>query len=268
MELHQIDLTKQHLDRIPDVERRLFVLIAHAANELNALAKLFHFSASSASEHGLTGQAENAQALVLARVLTGKIYEFWKMLQTSFFAAQLSREYEQLMDKDTATALNELKQYFGRENLIAMVRNEFAFHYSPNQVDAGYRSIVDGDPLQIYLAKKNVNSLYAFADTIAGRAMLEAIQPGDHAAAFESLIGQTSKTVGHINTVIDGLMMVCFRKHIGSSLYELQPTVITVDAVPDAQNVVIPFFIEVSELPEKMPNSSVNTGVSTAGFTP
>src|SRR5258708_11757006 len=94
--LHRINLTKEKLDRIPESERRLFVLIAHAGNELNALAKLFHFAASSAAEEGLTGQAENAQALVLPRTLAGKIYEFWQLLQTSFFGASLSKEYEAL----------------------------------------------------------------------------------------------------------------------------------------------------------------------------
>jgi len=247
IELHQIDLTKQQLDRIPEPERRLLVLIAHAANELNALAKLFHFAASSASESGLIGQAENAQALVLARVLTGKIFEFWQLLQTSFFGAQLSREYQPLLDIDAHTALDELKRYFGGQNLVSMVRNKFAFHYSPDQVDAGYKSLIEGDPLQVYLAKRNVNSLYAFADTIAGRAMLEAIQPGDHQAAFDSLITQTSKAVRDIGAVIDGLMVVCFRKYIGTSLYELGAKVIQIEGIPEAQKVSIPFFIEIPE---------------------
>lgn len=247
MNLHQVDLTKDQLDRIPVAERRLFILVAHAANELNALAKLFHFAASSASEHGLIGQAENAQALVLARVLTGKIYEFWKLLQISFFGAQLSKEYEGLMDADAAESLNELKRYFGRDNLISMVRNEFAFHYSPEQIDSGYRALVDGDPLQLYLAKRNVNTLYAFADTIAGRAMLEAIQPGEHKTAFAALIAQTSRAVGQINTVIGGLMIVCFQKHIGSSFYDLQSQLVEVDGVPESQKVAIPFFVEVPD---------------------
>jgi hypothetical protein len=247
IELHQVDLRKEQLDRIPELERRLFVLIAHAANELNALAKLFHFAASSASESGVIGQAENAQALVLARVLTGKIYEFWQLLQTSFFGAQLSREYQLLMDEDAREALDELKRYFGRDNLVSLVRNKFAFHYSTDQVDAGYKALVEGDPLQVYLAKRNVNSLYAFADTIAGRAMLEAIQPGDHEAAFHSLITETSKSVQDIGTVIDGLMIVCFRKYMGSSLYELSPKLIQVEGVPEGQQVGIPFFIEIPE---------------------
>jgi hypothetical protein len=237
VELHQIDLTREQLDRVPEMERRLLVLVAHAANELNALAKLFHFAAGSATEAGLLGQAETTQALVLARVLTGKIHEFWQMLQGTFFGTQLSRDYQLSLDADALSALDELKRYFGRENLVATVRNKFAFHYSADQLDAGYAALVDGDPLQIYLAKHNANTLFAFADTIAGRSMLEAIKPGDPAGAFDSLVAQTSKLVGVIGEVAAGLMVVCMHRHLGKSWSDLGAKVVSVEGVPESQAV-------------------------------
>jgi hypothetical protein len=245
--LHRVNLTRQQLDRIPENERRLLVLIAHVGNELNVFAKLFHFAAGSASEEGVLGQAENAQALVLARTLTGKIYEFWMLLQSSFFGPALSKEYEPQLDEEARAALQALKRYFGRDNLIDTVRNKFAFHFSPDQIDAGYNSIVENDPLQIYLAKENVNTLYAFADTIVGRAMLEAIRPGDHQGAFDALIDQTSAAVGNINTVIGALMIVCFKRYVGDSLYALGADIIEIEGAPDSQKIEIPFFIEVTQ---------------------
>jgi hypothetical protein len=245
--LHRIDLTREQLDRIPDGERRLLVLVAHASNELNALAKLFHFAAGSAADDGLTSQAETMQAMVLARILTGKIHEFWQLLQNSFFGAQLSREYQPLLDTDSAIALKELKMYFGKENLVALVRNKFAFHYAGDQIDAGYAALVDGDPLEIYLAKHNANTLFSFAETIVGRSMLEAIRPGDPVGAFESLVAETSKLVGYIAEVSAGVMVVCVQRHIGANLYELGAKVISVDAVPDSQGVRIPFFTDIQE---------------------
>ncbi len=243
--LHRINLKREQLDRIPENERRLLVLIAHAGNELNVLAKLFHFAAASAAEEGVLGQAENAQALVLARTLTGKIYEFWKLLQSSFFGPALSKQYERELDDVARTSLAALKRYFGRDNLIDTVRNKFAFHYSPDQIDAGYKSVIESDPLQVYLAKENVNTLYAFADTITGRAMLEAILPGDHQGAFKELIDQTSAAVGNINTIIGALMVVCFKKYVGDSLYVLGADIIEIEGAPDSQKIKIPYFIEV-----------------------
>lgn len=248
VDLHRIDLTREQLDRIPDEERRLLVLVAHASNELNALTKLFQFAAGSAADEGVISQAEIMQSMVLARILTGKIYEFWRVLQNSLFGAQLSREYQPLMDIESTAALNELKKYFGRDNLVATVRNKFAFHYAGDQLDAGYASLEDGDPLQIYLAKHNANTFFSFAETIAGRSMLEAIRPGDPIGAFEVLVAETSKLVGNIGEVAAGLMVVCVQRHIGANLYELGVKVISVNAVPDSQTVRIPYFIEIQEV--------------------
>jgi hypothetical protein len=244
IKLHRIQLTRAQLDRVPSMERRLLILVAHAANEINTLSKLFHFAASSASD-GIAGHAERAQALVLGRVLTGKIYEFWKLLQASYFGTQLARDYQSLLDDESRGALDSLKRYFGRDNLIAIVRNKFAFHYSADQVDAGYAALVEGDPLEVYLAQHNGNTLFTFAETIAGRALLEGIHAGDPDAAFGALIRETSDAVGFITEVAGGIMDVCIQRNLQKTLYELGAQVIEVDGVPDSQGVSIPFFIEI-----------------------
>lgn len=247
--LHQIDLTKERLDRIPPAERRLLVLVAHGANEINTLSKLFHF-ASSSTDEGISGHAERTQALVLGRLLTGKIYEFWKMLQASYFGAQLSRDYEPLLDAESLGALRDLKRYFGRDNLVSVVRNKFAFHYSPEQIDAGYLALVAGDPLEVYLAHHNGNTLFAFAETIAGRAMLEGIVPGNPDQAFGALLKETSMIVGLMSEVAGGLMDVCIRRNLQATLYDFGVQVVEVEGVPDSQQVSIPFFIEIDDVPQ------------------
>ena len=45
------------------------------------------------------------------------------------------------------------------------------------EIENGFQTVLEGEPLDIYLSETNANSLYAFADTIAGRAMLEGICP-------------------------------------------------------------------------------------------
>ena len=245
--LHQITLSRAQLDAIPGDERRLLILVAHAANELNVLSKLFHFSAGAKSTEPILQQAENAQALILGRLLTGKIHECWMLLQSAFFGTALSKTYEPQFDVEAKQALDALKQYFSCSNIIATVRNKHAFHYSLDQVDAGYNSLVDGDPLEIYLSKANANTLFAFGDTIANRAMLEAIRPGDHKAAFENLIDETSKSVANLNLVIGSMMAICIGSFLGSDLYSLGAVVVDVDGHPDSQQVLIPYFIEFSE---------------------
>jgi hypothetical protein len=243
--IHHITLSRVQLESIPEGERRLLVLAAHAANELNVLSKLFHFSVGGKTDVPILMQAGNAQSLVLGRVLAGKIYECWNLLKSAFFSTALSKSYVPQFDEEAKQALEGIKRYFGRENPIASVRNKHAFHYALDQIDAGYRAVIDGDPLEIYLAKANANTLFAFGDTIAGRAMLETIKPGDARGAFETLIDDTTKMVGLLNTVTGQIMAICIKAHLGSDLYSLGARVIEVEGAPESQEVSIPYFIEI-----------------------
>ena len=245
--IHHVTLSRKQLDLVPEPERRLLVLMAHADNELNVLSKLFHFSARAKSKTPILMQAENTQSMVLGRVLTGKIYECWKLMQSAFFRTEISKKYEPQFDAEASEALDGLKRYFGRNNVIETVRNGHAFHYSPEQIDAGYQTLVDGDPLEVYLSQSNANTLYAFGDTIAGRAMLEAIKPGDHQRAFEMLVDETTKAVARINTVIGAAMAICFKTYLGDDLYALGAKVIDIEGAPDSQTVSIPYFVEIAE---------------------
>ena len=242
--IRHIVITLSQLEAIPDSERRLLILVAHAANELNSLSKLFHYSATATAKDPILLQAENAQALVLARLLTGKIYECWQLLQSSFFGNALSKMYHPLLDDDTLQSLGALKRYFSHENVIALMRNHFAFHYSPDQIDAGYKALVDGDALDVYLATEDGNTFFAFADTITGRAMLETIRPGNPEAAFETLVNDTVNSVKNLNNVIASLMAICFKKKFGDDFFMKNSTLVNVEGVPESVSVHIPYFIE------------------------
>jgi hypothetical protein len=245
--VHHITLSKAQLDAVPEAERSLLVLMGHAANELSVLSKLLHFCARAESKAPMIMQAENAQALVLGRILAGKIYECWNLMQAGFFGSGISRTYHSKFDADELSALDALKRYFGRDNLIAKVRNEHAFHYDVSQVKAGYHTLVDGDPLDAYLSRTNANTLYAFADTIAGRSMLESITPGDPKKALDALFRETSQAIGWINTVIGAVMSTCLEAHVGGDLYGLGAKIVEIEGAPNSQVVSIPYFIEMHE---------------------
>lgn len=244
VKLHRVVLTRDQLNRIPDAERRMLILIAHAFNELNILSKIFHYAASAEAADPILLDAENAQALVLARVITGKIYECWQLLQKSFFGSALSKTYYPRLDADTITSLDALKRYFNRDNAIAAMRNEFAFHYAPDQIDAGHQALKEGDSLGVYFGKEDGNTFFAFADTIAGRAMLERIKPGAPDEAFHTLMEETSFAVKNLNNVISTLMSVGFKKHFGDDFFVTQSTMVDVEGSPSGALLRIPYFID------------------------
>lgn len=243
--IHHITLSKARLAEIPEHERNLFILLGHSANEVSILSKLFHFCAETSSNETIIVKAEQAQALLLGRLLTGKIYEFWNLLQTGYFGSAVSRSYYEILDNETRNALDAMKRYFAQDNLVARVRNSFAFHYDVSQIADGFQKVLEDESLDIYLSENNANSLYAFADTIARRAMLESIFPADHAKAFSMLVSETSRAAGWINAIIGGLMVTCLQRNFGGNLYSLGAQVIELDGAPSSQSVAIPFFVEV-----------------------
>jgi hypothetical protein len=247
MQLHHFQLTRKQLDAIPEAERTLIVLLAHAANELSVLAKLLHFSSISLGDHSLLVEARNAQFLTLSRLLAGRIYECWKLLQSAFFQTRLSKSYEPKFDEQARDALEALKKYFGRTNLIENVRNKFAFHYEPSQIAAGYAKLADGDPLDVYLSKANANTLYVFADAIVGRALMESINPLDHSKSVAALLDETSAAIAWLNEVIGACLSTCIELHVGGNLYSLGARIVDIEGAPDWKNISLPFFIEIAD---------------------
>lgn len=247
IQLHHFRLSKAQLDAIPTPERVLIVLLSHAANELSVLTKLFHFCSSHEVDIPVLIEARNAQALVMGRLLTGKIYECWKLLQSAFFGSRVSKQYEPLFDREGAAALDNLKKYFGRKNLIEAVRNKFAFHYAPDQVQAGYDKLGEHDLLDVYLSKTNANTLYVFAETVTGRSLMESIDAEDHARSIGALIHETSQVIGWLNEMIGACLSTCLRLHVGGDLYALGATIVEVEGAPDWKNVMIPYFVEIAE---------------------
>ena len=247
MQLHHFRLTKPQLDAIPEAERTLMVLLGHAANELSVLTKLFHFSSIDLGDHQLLVEARNAQALTLGRILTGKIYECWQLLQTAFFGTRISKSYVPEFDEKARGALTALKRYFGRTNLIETTRNKFAFHYAPDQISAGYAKLGEGDALDVYLSKTNANTLYVFAETISGRSLMESINPTDHSQSIAALIDETSLAIGWLNEVVGACMSTCLKLHVGGNLYSLGARTIEIEGAPDWKSVSLPFFVEIAE---------------------
>jgi hypothetical protein len=118
-----------------------------------------------------------------------------------------------------------------------------AFHYDVQQIENGFQTVVEDEPLDIYLSEASANSLYAFADVIAGRVMFEAICPSDPSKAFGMLISETSRTVGWINIITGKPMMKCLERNLGGNLYSLGARIIEWDGAPSRQSVSIPYFV-------------------------
>jgi hypothetical protein len=108
----------------------------------------------------------------------------------------------------------------------------------------------------VYLAPTNANTLYVFAETIASRSMMNAIDPEDHAEAFANLIRETSRIYGYFSEVASAIMLACFERHLGGSLYELGANVVKLEGTPNWRSIDLPYFVDFREARPRGPAGS------------
>ena len=132
VEIFYIPLTKAHLAKIPLNERLFYFLASQLANDLNALTKLLWFAFNEyRTTDGLIQKAALSQVLLITKLLAGKLYEGHKLIAKMYSGKKLHQKYQTMLNDDGRTALQQINSYFGRNNLIKKIRNEFAFHFMP-----------------------------------------------------------------------------------------------------------------------------------------
>jgi hypothetical protein len=245
MKLHRIRIAPSQFNAIPERERALLVLCAHILNEVNALNRLLACSAKIEPGPVWHVHAGNAQAMLLCRLLVGKLSESWAAVQESFFRSRLSGTYEPLLDPAAATALDWLKAYFGKKNIITTVRNSFAFHYSVEHASRAIPADTIEDECVLYLQQWVGNSLYQLAELVMGSALLDSVDRSDLSTAMERLLGEMSVVVGKMNDFFQGVMVLVLDRHIGQASVNARSDEIEVPEVPELGSVRIPYFVDV-----------------------
>jgi hypothetical protein len=92
MKIRRINLPAAELAKLIPAERNLFFLVGHINNEIASLSKVFAWCLA---DSGVPGTAEiernaaNAQGMIYARLLAGKLLEAWAALEKSWFASKL-----------------------------------------------------------------------------------------------------------------------------------------------------------------------------------
>lgn len=241
MKVYEIPVSKQQLDSIPVDVRLFFIQIGHLANELSTLNKLLLFLSKTTGTTELETRARNSQALLLARLCSGKLFEGWQMLQRDYFGARISKTFDSLLPGDAKNGLSEIKRYFSKKNLIKNIRENFAFHYSSDDLRSQLQRTANPDTLYIYLGKAQGNSFYYFADVIVGLAMLSKVEGADPQRAMDTIFAEPIHAIAWFLDFIGGCMIILVEKYLGTTLDRTN----TIDVLNTRrwEDVQVPFFL-------------------------
>lgn len=210
MKIRRIHLPKDAVAKMATPDRDFLILAGHMQNEINSVHKVFGWclhGGRTPSESSIMNLADGAQAMIYARVLTGKLCEAWKALEKAWFGTKISQRLEPRLHPIAREASKKLKDYFSRKNAIHGVRNSFAFHYKATAVGASWEAVADDLTFEVILGGTVGNNLYLGAELAANAALLKTVDPVDPEQGLRVFFDEVQSTAANFTDFLEGAIM-------------------------------------------------------------
>lgn len=246
MDVYEIKITKGQLQSLPEAERILVLQFGHVCNELTFLNKLL-LLVSDTETKGLEKKAMATQAMIVARLYIGKVFEAWRMIQRDYFGSQLSKTLDTELDEEGKKSLEALKTYFGRNNLLSSIRNNFSFHYWAKHLPKTMSAFDDSRKFQLILGGAYANTLHKFSEEFVTVAMLEASGEREAQAAMDRVIGDLVSVGGKMIDFLGHGLAAVFQSRLGKSWEDFEYTVHKIEPKENIETFKVPFFFKLEK---------------------
>ena len=235
----RLRIPKSSLENMPDNTRSFFLQSGHLANELNILQKALIWSGPRDSDSEMERRAYVMQSMFFIKILSGKIFEGWELIQKGYHQSGVSRNYNDIISTEAKSALIEIKKYFNqKENTIHIIRRKFSFHYDTNALSKGWGDNYLEEESVMYLSPDRGNSLYYASEVIANRAMMKLTYPDDNGECIDRIIDECNTLQRNFLTFINGFMVAVADRYISDTKYVYERTS-DLEALDDIR---IPYF--------------------------
>ena len=242
MELTRIAIDKEKLFSLDESEITLFLGLGHLTNEINATTKLLYWSANATTDQEANEKGQLSLMFFLIRLLAGKLYEGWVLLSKHYFNSKLSKDYHKIINETASTAIKSLKKYFGPKNASKIIRNNFSYHYSPDEVSKYLRDF-DGDLLAFLHEETAPNSLFDFAESTLLQALLNLLSENGIETSIKGLSNEFIDVSLWFSQASDGIMASIIDKNKGKLLVS-EPEKIEVENLLKFDEIEIPWFAD------------------------
>jgi hypothetical protein len=245
MKVIDVQLDKSKLLLMPEDERILYFSLGHAVNEVNALTKLLYWVSNGLARNDAEQRGRETLELLFIQLLAGKLNESWNLLNRKYNGAALSKKYDSKLDVVGKTAFMNLRKYFGSENVCNKIRNQFAFHYSPDELSITLPTITD--ELHAYLQQDAApNNLFAFSEALLTQALLTLLSSLGKYETLEKLVGELFDVGVWFIQVADSLMSAIGENN-GLELRLKDSVDVEFDELPKFKSVAISWFSDTSD---------------------
>lgn len=245
MKIYRARLCKEALLKIPPEESQLFLALAHLQNEISYLQRSVLWTSDFSSDNEAEVHGQLCLSFFFTKLLAGKLNEGWQLLQSHFSNNRtLSEGFHDRGSEIGVEALKDLRKYFGKSNIIHNVRNNYTFHYSPEDFINAAKDVPDD--LDMYIEKgTNANSLYYFAEVLANRAMINSIDPEDIVSANQKFNAEVTKVAQLFSRFGQAFLQDIIKQH-APEIWEDRAVKVEFEDLPDFSTTQIKWFSDTS----------------------
>lgn len=251
IELQKLSFKKSQLATFGEAELHFFILLTTFSNEISVLCKLFIFSGNpvNKNENKIEEEARSLQALFIAKLVAGKLYEGRELLAVRFVGSKVSTRYSK--DQKLADALQAINKYFAdAKNIIRLIRNKYAFHNADkeNVLIGMLQGLPDEHIFTNYISPQIANTMFYGSEDFVLRSLLTEISPELENTADikvpklnEELLKVVMLYYSFIRAYLDAFG-TAYKNLADSGGLELGVTEEIKLGVIDAKTIVLPYF--------------------------
>jgi hypothetical protein len=237
---------------MPPDDLGVFVMFGHIANELSMLSRIAIFAINYPADHSARHSFHTAQAMMMMKVLGGKAHAGWEFVGKAFFSTAVGKKHGGGLPPEAEEAKQNLGKYFGKKNIIAELRNQFAFHYLTtgdwvSQIAASVAAIPD-ETAQIFNGGMRVNSLWQYPEMVVNHALFQTTKESDLAQAMDKVIDEVVTVSGWVSTFCENTMWAIAHKSLGDGLGLVKREQQTFSDVPKLHEVVLPALVDPGDI--------------------
>jgi len=200
IEVSEIRFSQSQLMRLSPQLRELFIRLGLSMNDLLLLQRMYLAcgNTDAISDAGRAASASHMTSVFL--LLVGKLFEAGNIVEKWFLSTPLSRDLTPLMNSQQRDALEALKRLRGTTNVLAKVRNSFAFHYHDEPLSPHIEEIPTDASLIYYVSNPEGNTLRFFSLEPLLRSLIATLGATDAESAMERFVDLVNEAIAHFST--------------------------------------------------------------------
>jgi hypothetical protein len=248
VKLREFELTLQDLNALSDDQKAAFSVIAFAVSEINALSRVYMFSAHRGIGKSAIDYAVQIQRNSLLRIWSSKIFEFAEFLKFTNKTGKTSDSKVLNLAKMAISDFEKLQKGSGYK--IAMVlRNTAANHYSFKAARRLLAHLRDDTDCSLFFGHLRSNSFFPLGEAGMFVSNIYATSGAGAASdAFQKATQEWLDWLGEASLWVDSVQDAFFRDVIQEAVPNLRPVdreyVVPSNFVAVQGNVTTPIFSE------------------------